>query len=83
MGDLTSQLGNGLAPFAYDYKEGIGTPGRKFGPMAQDMAAQLLYSNSALAPEKPMGFAPRFASLSTGTSQTANNIVNGAGATAW
>jgi hypothetical protein len=49
--------------------------------MAQDMAAQLLYSNSALAPEKPMGFTPRFASLSTGTSQTANNVVSGAGST--
>ena len=49
--------------------------------MAQDMAAQLLYANSALNPEKPMGFAPRFASLSTGTSQTANNIVNAAGST--
>jgi hypothetical protein len=49
--------------------------------MAQDMAAQLLYSNSALAPEKPMGLSPRFASLSAATSQTANNIVNGAGST--
>lgn len=49
--------------------------------MAQDMAAQLLYSNSFLNPEKPMGFTPRYASLSTGTSQTANNVVTGAGST--
>lgn len=48
--------------------------------MAQDMAAQFIYGNSSTSPEKLMGLAPRYASLSTSTSQTANNIVNGAGA---
>lgn len=50
--------------------------------MSQDMAAQLMYANSSLAPEKPMGFAPRYSSLSTAVSQTANNIINGTGSTA-
>jgi hypothetical protein len=50
--------------------------------MAQDMAAQLLYANSALNPEKPMGIMPRYASLSTSTSQTANNVVTAGGSTA-
>lgn len=35
----TAQLANGLMPSFYDYKRGIGTPGEKFGPMAQNMAA--------------------------------------------
>jgi hypothetical protein len=47
--------------------------------MAQDMAAQFIYGNST-SPEKLMGLAPRYATLSTATSQTANNVVNGAGA---
>lgn len=50
--------------------------------LAQDMAAQLLYANNALNPEKPMGLAPRYASLSTSTSQTANNVVTAGGSTA-
>lgn len=45
--------------------------------MTQDMAAQLLYGNSSTSPEKPMGFTPRYNTLSTSTSQTANNVVNG------
>jgi len=45
--------------------------------ISQDMAAQLFYSNSAVSPEKPMGFTPRYNTLSTGTSQAANNVVNG------
>lgn len=38
---LTDQFAQGLAPSAYDYKEGIpgATAGRKVGPMAQNMAA--------------------------------------------
>lgn len=35
----TAQLANGLAPSTYDYKPGYGTAGEKFGPMAQNMAA--------------------------------------------
>lgn len=50
--------------------------------MSQDMAGQLLYSNSSLTPEKFMGFTARYSSLSTSVSQTANNIISGAGATA-
>ena len=50
--------------------------------LAQDMAAQLFYANNALNPEKPQGFAPRYASLSTSTSQTANNVITGGGSTA-
>lgn len=50
--------------------------------MSQDMAAQLFYANSNLNPEKPHGLAPRYASLSTGTSQTANNVVTASGSTA-
>lgn len=50
--------------------------------LSQDMAAQLFYSNSAVAPEKPMGFTPRYATLSTAVSQTANNVISAAGATA-
>lgn len=33
----TQQLAQGLAPSFYDYKQGLGTPGRKFGPMANTM----------------------------------------------
>ncbi len=37
----TAQLANGLMPSFYDYKQGVrgATPGTKFGPMAQNMAA--------------------------------------------
>lgn len=47
--------------------------------MAQDMATQLIYSNSSTAPEKPMGFTPRYNTTSTSVSQTANNFVTGGG----
>lgn len=50
--------------------------------LSQDMAAQMFYANSALAPEKPMGFTPRYSTLSTATSQTANNVITASGATA-
>jgi hypothetical protein len=46
----------------------------------QDMATQLIYSNSSTSPEKLMGFTPRYNTLSTGTSQTANNVISGSGA---
>lgn len=49
--------------------------------IAQDMAAQIFYANNALTPEKPQGLTPRYASLSTSTSQTANNVVSAAGST--
>lgn len=45
--------------------------------MTQDMAAQIMYGNSATSPEKMMGFTPRYNTLTTATSQTANNVVNG------
>lgn len=47
--------------------------------MAQDMAAQLFYANASTSTEKPMGFAPRYNTLTPATSQTANNVVNGGG----
>jgi hypothetical protein len=34
----TAQLADGLSPSFYDYKTGRGTPGQKFGPMANNMA---------------------------------------------
>lgn len=37
--EMTGQLARGLAPYAYRYKDGFGTPGEKVGPMAQEMAA--------------------------------------------
>lgn len=46
--------------------------------MTQDMANQLFYANSSTAPEKPMGFTPRYNTLVTATTQTANNVVNAA-----
>lgn len=45
--------------------------------MSQDMAAQLMYGNTSTAPEKIMGFTPRYNTLTAATSQTANNVVNG------
>ena len=36
---MTGQLARGLAPYAYEYKPGFGTPGQKVGPMAQEMAS--------------------------------------------
>jgi hypothetical protein len=39
MSEMTGQLARGLAPYAYEYKPGFGTPGQKVGPMAQSMAA--------------------------------------------
>lgn len=47
--------------------------------MAQQVAATLLYGNTASSPEKFMGLAPRYNSLSAAN---ARNIVNAAGSTA-
>lgn len=47
--------------------------------MAQDMTAQIVYGNSSITPEKMMGIMPRYGSLSTAVSQTANNVVSGGG----
>jgi hypothetical protein len=44
--------------------------------MSQDLANTLFYGNEASEPEKFMGFAPRFNSLSAGN---AENIINGGG----
>lgn len=46
--------------------------------MVQDMAGQIIYGNSGTSPEKLMGFTPRYNTLTTSTSQTANNVVNAA-----
>lgn len=39
-GDMTAQLAHGLAPYAYEYKPGMGPPGAQVGPRAQLMASQ-------------------------------------------
>jgi hypothetical protein len=36
---VTEQFAQGLAPSSFDYTPGMGTPGHKVGPMAQNMAA--------------------------------------------
>lgn len=46
---MTEQLASGLAPSAYDYKPGMGTPGRKVGPMAQNMAANPITATAVRA----------------------------------
>ncbi|MGL4444747.1 MAG: hypothetical protein ACRCU1_14060, partial [Alsobacter sp.] len=39
-GGMTAQLAQGLAPYAYEYKPGMGPPGAQVGPRAQLMASQ-------------------------------------------
>ena len=45
--------------------------------MAQEVAATIFYGDSAVEPEKPTGFAPRFSSLSA---ENGKQIINGGGA---
>lgn len=47
--------------------------------LTQQFVATLFYGNTGANPERFMGFAPRYNSTSTGTSQTANNVVSGGG----
>jgi hypothetical protein len=47
--------------------------------LTQQMAATLFYGNTSTNPERFMGFAPRYNTTSTGTSQTANNFISAGG----
>jgi hypothetical protein len=44
--------------------------------MNQQMATTLIYGNTAVNPERFMGLAPRYNSVSTGTAQTAANVID-------
>lgn len=47
--------------------------------MSQQVASTLIYGNQHTNPERFTGFAPRYSSLNTALSQTANNVLNGGG----
>ncbi len=44
--------------------------------MNQQIAATLIYGNTATTPERFMGFAPRYISVTTATAQTAVNVID-------
>lgn len=48
--------------------------------MSQQVATTLIYGNQSLNPERFTGWAPRYSTLNTATSQTANNVISGGGA---
>src|SRR5271166_5494536 len=47
--------------------------------MSQQVAATLIYGNQFANPERFTGLAPRYSSVTTTNSQTANNVLNGGG----
>src|SRR5882757_5719864 len=47
--------------------------------MSQQVAATLIYGNQHVNPERFTGLAPRYSTLNTANSQTANNVLNGGG----
>jgi len=47
--------------------------------MSQQVAATIIYGNQFLNPERFTGLAPRFSTVTTANSQTANNVLNGGG----
>ena len=47
--------------------------------MSQQVAATLIYGNQGVNPERFTGLAPRYSTLNTANSQTANNVLNGGG----
>lgn len=47
--------------------------------MGQQMASTVIYGNTATNPERFMGLAPRYNTLTTTTAQTAYNVLNGGG----
>lgn len=47
--------------------------------LVQQFAGTLFYGNTGANPERFMGLAPRYNTTSTGTSQTANNLISGGG----
>lgn len=47
--------------------------------MSQQVAATIWYGNQFVNPERFTGFAPRYSTLNTSNSNTANNVLNGGG----
>ncbi len=47
--------------------------------MSQQVASTLIYGNQHVNPERFTGLAPRYSTLTTANSQTANNVLNGGG----
>jgi hypothetical protein len=47
--------------------------------MSQQVAATLIYGNQGVNPERFTGFAPRYSTITTANSQTANNVLSGLG----
>jgi hypothetical protein len=47
--------------------------------MSQQVAATLIYGNQHINPERFTGFAPRYSTLNTANSQTANNVLDAGG----
>jgi hypothetical protein len=47
--------------------------------MSQQVAATLVYGNQFLNPERFTGLAPRYSTVNTANSQTANNVLDGGG----
>jgi hypothetical protein len=47
--------------------------------MNQQMAGVLFYGNTSVNPERFMGFAPRYNTVTTATAQTANNVIDAGG----
>src|SRR5207237_911053 len=47
--------------------------------MSQQVAATLIYGNQFVNPERFTGLAPRYSTINTANSQTANNVLNGGG----
>ncbi|MDR3572271.1 MAG: hypothetical protein P4L50_00280 [Anaerolineaceae bacterium] len=48
--------------------------------MSQQIAATVIYGNQGVNPERFTGFAPRYSTKNTANSQTANNVLDGGGA---
>lgn len=47
--------------------------------LSQQMASTLIYGNTAVNPERFMGFAPRYNTVTTTAAQTAYNVIDGLG----
>lgn len=47
--------------------------------MSQQVAATLIYGNQSVNPERFTGFAPRYSTVNTANSQTANNVLDAGG----
>lgn len=47
--------------------------------MSQQVASTVIYGNQHINPERFTGFAPRYSTVNTANSQTANNVLNGGG----